>query len=121
MSKYDPSQVTHVVTNKSKALFLKKAGLQNIRAVSENLPILRWEWVLSGERKGGLGRWHDFPTYADHVVFEAELSESEKARFLAEKEERKAGKAKGKQKAAEAKAVDSDESDNDDAEASRIS
>ena len=79
------------------------------------MPILRWEWILSGERQGRLGPWHEFPTYDDRVVFETEVPESEKERILAEREAQKRSAGKGKEKAVVEEESEEDE-DEDEAE-----
>lgn len=119
--KYDPTKVTHIVTNAYKRLFLEKVGLKSVDEVPSTIPILRWEWVISGRRKRGLGRWHEHPTYTDHLVFEPEMSEEEKQEVLADLQRKKTSTSTVKPKE---KVVIEDPNDsdyNEDAEISKIS
>jgi hypothetical protein len=110
-------QVTYIVTNAYKALFLEKVGLKTIEDVPKTIPILRWEWVASGKRKAGLGRWHDYATYTDHVVLEPDMSASERESVLTEIERKKSSKGKarasGATSVAAAKFVNNHNSGND--------
>ena len=109
------------MTNAYKALFLEKVGLKSIDEIPSTIPILRWEWVKSGERKSGLGRWHDFATYKDHVVFEPGFPEGDEGKMLSDRQQTKQSNRRSNAMTAHMNDVDPNDSDNGDAEISQIS
>lgn len=93
---YDPAQIDIIVTNTNKKICLQKLRLRTVRDLPPAIPVLRWEWVLATERKGAAAHWHEYATYADHVVFDPHVGEEERARVRAELEARKKGAGKAK-------------------------
>ncbi|KIP05967.1 hypothetical protein PHLGIDRAFT_480151 [Phlebiopsis gigantea 11061_1 CR5-6] len=114
---YDPAHLTHVVTTLDRAQFARKTGLESPRDVPDALPVLRWEWVKTGERAGGLARWHEHAAYNDHVVFEAVVPEGERRTVPEACRRGRSSSVQAKGKAADVEG----RPDAGDAEASRIS
>ncbi|KAH9886677.1 hypothetical protein C8Q73DRAFT_714869 [Cubamyces lactineus] len=46
--KYDPSEITHIVTDADERVFLRAIGLKNLSDIPQRIPTVRWSWVLSG-------------------------------------------------------------------------
>ncbi|OBZ74633.1 DNA polymerase lambda [Grifola frondosa] len=51
--KYDPAQITHIVTEADQLLFLSDIGLQSLDEIPDHIPTVEWSWVLSGLGRGG--------------------------------------------------------------------
>ena len=116
LAAYDPARLTHVVANVDAALFAQKTGGVRPCDVPAALPVLRWDWVKTGEQPEGVARWQEYATYADHVVVGPEAPAVERpAAHAAAEEHTRTPVAKP---AAVAPQRDTDSSDE---EASRIS
>ncbi|KAI0659500.1 hypothetical protein C8Q70DRAFT_915132 [Cubamyces menziesii] len=46
--KYDPAEITHIVTDADERVFLRAIGLKNLSDIPQHIPTVRWSWVLSG-------------------------------------------------------------------------
>lgn len=45
---YDPTTVTHIVTDATTRPTLKALGLKSLKEIPENIPTVTWSWVISG-------------------------------------------------------------------------
>ncbi|KAI0325262.1 hypothetical protein GY45DRAFT_1330494 [Cubamyces sp. BRFM 1775] len=46
--KYDPAEITHIVTDADERVFLRAIGLKKLSDIPQHIPTVRWSWVLSG-------------------------------------------------------------------------
>ncbi|KAI0369528.1 hypothetical protein BV20DRAFT_1053124 [Pilatotrama ljubarskyi] len=46
--KYDPAEITHIVTDADERAFLQAIGLKKLADIPEHIPTVKWSWVLSG-------------------------------------------------------------------------
>ncbi|KAI0633115.1 hypothetical protein C8Q77DRAFT_1059005 [Trametes polyzona] len=45
---YDPSEITHIVTDADEHIFLRAIGLKKLSDIPQHIPTVKWSWVLSG-------------------------------------------------------------------------
>ncbi|KAI0819428.1 hypothetical protein BC628DRAFT_1402467 [Trametes gibbosa] len=46
--KYEPSEITHIVTDADERVFLRAVGLKELSDIPQHIPTVRWSWVVSG-------------------------------------------------------------------------
>lgn len=50
MSQYDPSVVTHVITEAGKGGTAKQLGLKSIMEIPNHIPTVLWSWIVAGAK-----------------------------------------------------------------------
>lgn len=50
---YDPTTVTHIVTDATTRPTLKALGLKSLKEIPDNIPTVTWSWVISGYGRSG--------------------------------------------------------------------
>ncbi|KAG2117714.1 hypothetical protein DEU56DRAFT_839003 [Suillus clintonianus] len=50
---YDPSTVTHIVTDATTRPTLKALGLKSLKEIPDHIPTVTWSWVISGYGRSG--------------------------------------------------------------------
>ncbi|KAG1724597.1 hypothetical protein EDB19DRAFT_1644456 [Suillus lakei] len=53
---YDPTTVTHIVTDTTTRLTLKALGLKSLKEIPDNIPTVTWSWVISGYGRLGYNK-----------------------------------------------------------------
>ncbi|KAG1807102.1 uncharacterized protein BJ212DRAFT_765242 [Suillus subaureus] len=53
---YDPSTVTHIVTDATTRPTLKALGLKSLKEIPDNIPTVTWSWVISGYGRLGYNK-----------------------------------------------------------------
>ncbi|OCH87702.1 hypothetical protein OBBRIDRAFT_837179 [Obba rivulosa] len=53
---YDPTQITHIVTDAAKRPFLRTLGLRSLNEIPEDIPVVKWSWIVSGLGRAGRAR-----------------------------------------------------------------
>ncbi|KAI9058672.1 hypothetical protein FKP32DRAFT_1596984 [Trametes sanguinea] len=46
--KYDPAEITHIVTDADERVFLRAIGLKKLSDIPQHIPTVKWSWVVSG-------------------------------------------------------------------------
>ncbi|KAI0350568.1 hypothetical protein OH77DRAFT_1412881 [Trametes cingulata] len=46
--KYDPAEITHIVTDADERVFLRAIGLKKLADIPQHIPTVKWSWILSG-------------------------------------------------------------------------
>ncbi|KAG1852134.1 hypothetical protein DFJ58DRAFT_661386 [Suillus subalutaceus] len=53
---YDPTTVTHIVTDATTRPTLKALGLKSLKEIPDNIPTVTWSWVISGYGRLGYNK-----------------------------------------------------------------
>ncbi|KAI0772384.1 DNA polymerase beta palm-domain-containing protein [Trametes elegans] len=54
--RYDPAQITHIVTDTSAGLLLRDIGLEKLSEIPQHIPTVKWSWVVSGVNRAPIRR-----------------------------------------------------------------
>ncbi|CDO76332.1 hypothetical protein BN946_scf184795.g3 [Trametes cinnabarina] len=46
--KYDPAEITHIVTDADERVFLRAIGVKELSDIPQHIPTVKWSWVVSG-------------------------------------------------------------------------
>ncbi|OSD00718.1 hypothetical protein PYCCODRAFT_1453154 [Trametes coccinea BRFM310] len=46
--KYDPAEISHIVTDADERVFLRAIGLKKLSDIPQHIPTVKWSWVVSG-------------------------------------------------------------------------
>ncbi|KAJ7270618.1 hypothetical protein B0H12DRAFT_1208638 [Mycena haematopus] len=63
---FDSSLVTHIISEASRGPTLRALGLQKMSQVPSHIPIVKWEWAVSGF-SGRLGPLWDFAAFSERI------------------------------------------------------
>ncbi|KAJ7735899.1 hypothetical protein B0H16DRAFT_124593 [Mycena metata] len=64
---FDPALVTHIISETSSPEpMLRALGLKKLGEVPDHIPIVKWNWVVSGQ-EGALGPLWEFAAYANRI------------------------------------------------------
>ncbi|KAF8651065.1 hypothetical protein AX16_004928 [Volvariella volvacea WC 439] len=97
LPEYDPSIVTHIVTDAPRAPTLRALGLKRLEQIPDHIPTVKWDWVLFGIGKVRVLEKEQIQARMEDVWLHAAFSE----RFDAGTK-KSSSSAKGKNKAKEA-------------------
>ncbi|KAJ7123756.1 hypothetical protein C8R44DRAFT_620870 [Mycena epipterygia] len=64
---FDPALVTHIVSEASEGPTLRALGLKKMKEIPRHIPVIRWNWVVSGMESDYPGPLFNFAAFKDRV------------------------------------------------------